>query len=116
MKKKISTIIILFLTYTLVYFGGYKTNEIVSRQNAQKLQNSVIYEIEVNVEKINLRKDIDLSGTPIKQVYKGETLKVVEYREGNNYNWYRVIYDESQTGWIASGKEISWVKIIKNND
>ena len=67
----------------------------------------------VDNEFINLREDIDLTKDPIRKVYKGEKYQVVEYYEGNSYNWYRVIYDENKTGWLASGKSKSWV-IVEN--
>ena len=47
----------------------------------------------------------------IKEVYKDEVFDVVKYFEGNSYNWYNIIYEEGKTGWIASGKENSWVKV-----
>ena len=112
MKKKILIIFIILLSYLLVYFIGYKKSELDANNRAKKLKNSVIYEVEVQVAKINLRKEINLNSDIIKEVYKGEKLQVVEYYEGNRYNWYKVIYDENKTGWIASGKENSWV-IIK---
>lgn len=112
MKKKILIIFIILLSYLLVYFIGYKKSEFDANNRAKKLKNSVIYEVEVQVAKINLRKEINLNSDIIKEVYKGEKLQVVEYYEGNRYNWYKVIYDENKTGWIASGKENSWV-IIK---
>lgn len=112
MKKKILIIFIILLSYLLVYFVGYKKSELDTNNRAKKLKNSVIYEVEVQVAKINLRKSVDLNSDIVKEVYKGEKLQVVEYYEGNRYNWYKVIYDENKAGWIASGKENSWV-IIK---
>ena len=73
----------------------------------------VLYTIRVDNEFINLREDIDLTREPIRKVYKDEKYQVVEYYEGNAYNWYRVIYDEDKTGWLASGKTKSWV-IVEN--
>lgn len=109
MKKIIRTIILVLI----IYFAGFYTEKILEHNRVKKLKNSVIYEITVNVEKINLRKNVNLYDEPIKQVYKGERFKVVEYHEGNKYNWYRVIYNDTETGWLASGKENSWV-IINN--
>lgn len=107
--KKIIKIALIVL---VIYFSGFYTHKILEQKRIAKLRSNVIYEITVNVEKINLRKNINLNEKPIKEVYKGETFKVVEYHEGNKYNWYRVLYNEVETGWLASGKENSWV-IIK---
>jgi len=84
------------------------------KRKAKKLENQVIYTITIDNEFINLRPEIDLDSDVIKKVYKGEQYKAVEYHEGNSYNWYKVIYDEGQTGWLASGKKEPWV-IIENN-
>ena len=107
--KKIIKITLIVL---VIYFSGFYTHKILEQKRIAKLRSNVIYEITVNVEKINLRKSINLNEEPIKEVYKGETFKVVEYHEGNKYNWYKVLYNEVETGWLASGKENSWV-IIK---
>ena len=107
--KKIIKIALIVL---VIYFSGFYTHKILEQKRIAKLRSNVIYEITVNVEKINLRKSINLNEEPIKEVYKGETFKVVEYHEGNKYNWYKVLYNEVETGWLASGKENSWV-IIK---
>ena len=109
MKKKLLKV----LSYIAVLFLGYILNIVITNVRSENLKNSVIYEVVVEVEKINLRKSVDLDNVPIKEVYKGEKLQVVEYYEGNKYNWYKVIYDENKTGWIASGKEINWVSIVR---
>ena len=109
MKKTIKIIFLILI----IYFAGFYTEKILEKQRVKNLKNNVIYEIVVNVEKINLRKNISLNNEPIRQAYKGERFKVVEYYEGNKYNWYKVIYNNSETAWLASGKENSWV-IIHN--
>ena len=113
MKKILTKIVITLVIILVSYTVGYKASEIKMNKKAKQLKNSIIYEVEVQVAKINLRKEINLNSDIIKEVYKGEKLQVVEYYEGNKYNWYKVIYNENKTGWIASGKEISWVSIIK---
>ncbi len=105
MKKKIIVLLI-------VYMIGFLTPIVYTKIQNNKLENQVIYSIEIDTEAINLRPEIDLKSEIIRQVFKGEQFKVVKYQEGNNYNWYQVIYEEGKTGWIASGKNISWVKII----
>ena len=107
MKKKI--IILVALAYVL----GVITTPLASLIHKHNLQERVIYTITIDEEYINLRKNIDLNSEPIRQVYKGEQYKVVEYREGNLFDWYRVIYDDTNTGWVASDKDDPWVIISK---
>lgn len=95
------------------YILGIITMPIYNVFHKKVLSERVIYTITIDNEFINLREDIDLTRDPIRKVYKGEKYQVVEYYEGNAYNWYRVIYDEDKTGWLASGKSKSWV-IVEN--
>lgn len=95
------------------YILGIITMPIYNTFHKKVLSERVIYTITIDNEFINLREDIDLTRDPIRKVYKGEKYQVVEYYEGNSYNWYRVIYDENKTGWLASGKSKSWV-IVEN--
>ena len=106
--KKI--VLLVIITYIL----GIITPTIYKSIKKDTLENRVIYTITIDNEFINLREDIDLQKDPIMKVYKGEKYQVVEYYEGNAYNWYKVIYDGYKTGWIASGKSKSWV--IVNNE
>ena len=106
MKKRI---VLVIATYIIVYLLGVITIPVLRDHKEKTLQDSVIYTITVDTEYINLREKIDLSNDPIKKVYKGEKFEVIEYYEGNSFNWYRVIYDDYKTGWLASGKEESWV-------
>ena len=108
MKKKIVLIIV---SYLIVYLLGVITIPVLRDKREKTLQDSVIYTITVDVEYINLREEIDLYKDPIRKVYKGERFQVIEYYEGNSYNWYRVIYDDYKTGWLASGKVENWVII-----
>lgn len=103
------------LTYLIVFVLGILVIPIYNMTHKEILKERVIYTITIDNEFINLRKDIDLTTEPIRKVYKGEKYQVVEYYEGNAYNWYRVIYDEDKTGWIASGKTKDWV-VIENEE
>lgn len=105
MKKKI---IILLIIYML----GVLTPITLKKMHKKVLEDSVIYEVRIVAEKINLRPEVSLNTEVIKQVYKDETFKVIKYYEGNSYNWYNVIYEDGKTGWIASGKNNSWVEVI----
>lgn len=108
MKKIITKIAICILFYTL----GFISSNIYIEKRNEKIKNSVLYQVKIDVEKINLRKEVDLNKSSIiKEVYKDEVFDVVKYFEGNSYNWYNIIYEEGKTGWIASGKQNSWVKV-----
>lgn len=80
------------------------------------LKERVLYKIKIENEFINLRSSIDLKPEPIMKVYKDEIYEVVEYYEGNSFNWYRIIYNGSSTGWIASGKSKAWVSVIEGTN
>ena len=107
MKKKI------IITIMLAYVLGMLTSTIIDIVHKHNLEQRVIYTITINEEYINLRPEIDLDSNIIRKVYKGEQYRVIEYFEGNSYNWYKVLYDNDQVGYIASGKEESWVIIDK---
>ena len=109
MKKKALILI-------LIYILGFITPIIWKVATKNILESQVIYKIRINREYINLRPEVDLSSDIIKQVYKDEEYKVIKYFEGNNYNWYNVIYEDNKTGWVASGKEASWVIVINEQD
>lgn len=106
MKKKAIIVVIIYLL-------GVLTPIMIKGLHKKVLEESVIYNVKVIVEKINVRPEIDLSSEILKEVYKDEELRVVKYYEGNSYNWYQVIYEDGKTGWIASGKTESWVEVVK---
>jgi len=110
MKNKI---LIKVVTYLIVFLVGVAIVPISQHNKAKKLQERVIYTITIDAEFINLRPKIDLDSDIIMKVYKGEKYQVVEYHEGNSFNWYRVIYEDYKTGWVASGKTEPWV-VIEN--
>lgn len=116
MKNKKISIWIYILCFTLGIITAIIIDRAIDKLNIKKIKNSVIYEIEIKEEYINLRPEIDLNSEIIKKVYKGQKYQVVEYYEGNVYNWYKIIYDDNKTGWIASSKDNSWVTIISEEE
>jgi len=110
-KKIVMIILLCFISFV----GGIISTKISIANKNKKLDNSIIYQVRVDVEKINVREDIDLSSKIYKEVYKGEVLDVVKYYEGNNYNWYQIMWGDHQIGWIASAKTNSWVTVLNNN-
>lgn len=109
--KTYKMIIITFVLCTAFFIAGNITTQTLINLRNKELDNSVIYKVRIDVEKINLRKKIGLDTDIIKEVYKDEIFDVVEYYEGNQYNWYKIVYGNHQTGWIASSKVSSWVKV-----
>lgn len=111
MKDKIIVTIIVLA----IYICGVITIPVLKNIRTFTLKTRVIYSIKVDVEKINLRSEINLSkDTIVREVYKDEVFEVIKYYEGNSYNWYNVIYDNNKVGWLASGKEEAWVEVINN--
>ncbi len=108
-KKDIFKITILIV---LIYLAGVFTPIAINNVKKEILKAKVIYKVRVDVEKINLRPEIDLNSDIIREVYKDEEFEVVKYYEGNAYNWYQVLYEEGKTGWLASGKENAWVVVV----
>ena len=105
MKKKVLIIL-------AIYLLGFLTPIVYKKVTTNVLESKVIYTIRIDREFINLRPEVNLNSDVIRQVYKDETFKVIDYYEGNVYNWYKVIYDDNKVGFIASGKEESWVVVI----
>lgn len=114
MKKNI--ILISIICYVLGVVSTITFTTIYNNIKKVKLENKVIYSVIVTAEKINLRPEVDLKSDIIKEVYKDEKFKVIQYYEGNTYNWYKVIYEDNKTGWLASGKNSSWVEVVTNGN
>lgn len=112
MKRKI---ILIIVSYIVAFMLGILFMPLRNSLKSKTLKERVIYTITIDKQYINLRKDIDLSNDPIMKVYKGEKYQVVEYYEGNSYNWYKIIYEDYKTGWIASDKTEPWV-ILENKE
>jgi uncharacterized protein YgiM (DUF1202 family) len=104
MKKKIIIII-------LIYLLGVITIPIINKIKEKKLDSDVMYKVTINQKYINVRPEIDLGSEILTEVLEGETYEVVDYYEGNKYNWYKIRYGKRVTGWIASDKTDSWVTI-----
>lgn len=96
-----------------IYILGILTPIMFNAIHKKNLENRVIYKVRITAPVINLRKEIDLKGEIIMEVYKDEKFEVVKYHEGNAYNWYQIIYEEGKTGWVASGKTNSWVEVVE---
>ena len=96
-----------------IYILGILTPIMFNVIHKKNLENRVIYKVRITAPVINLRKEIDLKGEIIMEVYKDEEFEVVKYHEGNAYNWYQIIYEEGKTGWVASGKTNSWVEVVE---
>jgi uncharacterized protein YgiM (DUF1202 family) len=116
MKSKKINVWVYILCFVLGIITAIIIDNVICKINNKKLKESIIYEIEIKEEYINLRPEIDLNSKIIKKVYKGQKYQVVEYYEGNVYNWYKIIYDDNKTGWIASNKDNSWVTIISEEE
>lgn len=108
-KKNMIKVIVIVL---IIYLCGVFTIPVINNTRNVILKNKVIYKVRVITEKINLRPEINLSSEIIREVYKDEEFEVVKYYEGNAYNWYQVLYEDGQLGWLASGKENAWVVVV----
>jgi len=70
-----------------------------------------LLEVKVTNEFINVRSQPTPLAKKIYEVVKNEKYKVVEvFDENKNYKWYKIIYLNRRTGWIASDKEDKWLE------
>lgn len=63
---------------------------------------------------INVRRFPTASSNQKYQVLQNETYDLLEiYDEDFQYVWYRIVYGDRNTGWIASDIKSPWVEEIK---
>lgn len=74
----------------------------------------VLFEIRIKNEYINVRSQPTLTAKKIYEVTKGEKYNVIDtFDEDENYIWYKIIFSDRRTGWIASAIENTWIEEIK---
>lgn len=90
---------------------GFVTPKIFKALYNDNNHTKTLYTITILADEINVRPEIDLQSEVITQVHKDEEYEVVQFHEGNLYDWYKIKYAGDKTGWIASGKMNAWVEI-----
>lgn len=102
--KKILLLVVIVL---IVFVGVNIANKIIKENNSWK--------VEITNSYINVRTNHSPYEAKISTVYKGEKYKIIEmYLEDDTYVWYKIMLKNNTVGWIASGRNDSYVKEFNN--
>ncbi len=105
-KKIIALLIVLGIGYGIYYFVS------------DYLENKDAWKIEITHDEINLREEAKATSKIVggdQKVYVGEIYNVLEiYEEDMKFVWYKIEYDKNKYGWVASAREVPYVKEINN--
>lgn len=97
---------------------GYATGEIVTSylEQSNTLDKNK-RQIQIIVDKINIRKEASETSTDLGDVYNGEVYNILEEVDSPVYTWYKITTNRGVTGFVASKKGTSWIKVLEvNND
>ncbi len=73
-----------------------------------------LFEVRITNDYINVRTQPTTAANKIYEVVKGEKYKVIEiFDEDPTYIWYKIVFSDRRTGWIASAVENAWVEEVK---
>ncbi len=104
-KKIIALLILAGVGYGIYYFVN------------QYLEDKDAWKVEIISETIVVRDEPDATSFNPggKKVYLGEIHNVIEiYEDDLKFVWYKIEYDKDKIGWIASAREVPYVKEINN--
>lgn len=88
--------------------------QIINIARINKIDNlQTIYEIKILNEYINVRTQPTIKAKKIYEVVKDEKYRVVEVFEEETFSWYKIVFSDRRTGWIASSNDKVWVEVIK---
>ncbi len=105
----------LFCLFLLGVATGIIIFQLISLARIHKLeQQDVILKVRVTTEFINVRKQANSSGDRLYEAVENDVYEVIEIYDGDyNYMWYKIIFSDRRTGWIASSKTAPWVEEIR---
>lgn len=75
------------------------------------IQNNKVKRLEVIADYINVRETANTTSNNLGKVYKGEQYNVLEVINGDNYYWYKILYN-GEEAYIASPKGNEYVKLM----
>jgi uncharacterized protein YgiM (DUF1202 family) len=89
--------------------------QLISFARIVKLESQdVLFKITIITDYINVRNQPTTQADKAYEVIRGEKYDVIEiFDEDPNYIWYKIIYSDRRTGWIASAVEDAWVEEVK---
>lgn len=74
-------------------------------------------QIQIIVDKINIRREASETSSDIGDVYNGEVYTIVDEVDSQVYTWYKITTSRGVTGFVASKKGANWIKVLEvNND
>lgn len=72
-------------------------------------------QIQIMVDKINIRSEASETSTDLGDVYNGEVYNILEEVDSQVYIWYKITTNRGLTGFVASKKGESWMKVLEIN-
>ena len=114
MKRKIFNLkfIVSILTtfiILIVAFLAWPSDKAISQSNEidpSKTQFKII------VKRINIREDASIESSDIGDVYLNEVYTLIEYKESDDYYWYKIKTSTGIEGYVASSKSDEYVEFI----
>lgn len=87
----------------------------ISFARIEKLERQdVLYEIRIVSDFINVRNQPTTNGKKLYEINKGETYSVIDiFEDDSMYMWYKIIFSDRRTGWLASSHQSPWVEKIE---
>lgn len=109
MKKAFTIVVLILFGFSL---GVLIRNYQLSRHFKRVENTPTIMKIEITKDFINVREQPSTKAKQIFKVLEGETYEVIETmsEETGVYDWYKIIFSDRRTGWLASYQFEPWVK------
>ena len=114
MKRKIFNLkfIISILTTFIILIVAFlawpseKKNDQSNEIDPSKIQFKII------VKRINIREDASIESLDIGDVYQDEIYTLLEYKDSDDYYWYKIKTNTGVEGYVASSKSDEYVEFI----
>lgn len=105
----------IFFTLTIGIAIGIIIMQLIFLARINKIDSQeVLFKVTVTNNYINVRSQPTTNADKVYEAIKGETYKVIEiFDEDPNYTWYKIVFSDRKTGWIASSVLTPWVKEVK---
>lgn len=100
-----------FFVFVFLIIGAF--GFMIYKNEVEK--NKIKWQVEIIHEYINVREKADTSSTVIGKAYQGNIYTVLSINlDHPNYVWYEIEYRKGLSGWIASERNIPYVKEYNN--
>ncbi len=105
MKK---VVVILFI----LLISGCAEEEVTINSKQTNEKNNSLYQLEVTIDKINIRSESTIDSKKIGTVTKGEIYTIQDFTFDDYYLWYKIKTSDGIVGYISSKLKSMWVKIL----